>query len=69
MKSHFGEGGKDAAADVDVDMAAVFWDSSVGLCTVCVFTLCGILTKNGMKKKKQCLPLTLPQLLNLIKDQ
>lgn len=36
MKSHFGEGGKDAASDVDVDvdMAAVFWDSSVGLCTV-----------------------------------
>lgn len=43
VKSHFGEGGKDVAADVDVDscvdvdMAAVFWDSSVGLyiCSHC----------------------------------
>lgn len=39
VKWYFGEGGQDVAADVDVDMAAVFWDSSV----VCLFTLCGIL--------------------------
>lgn len=77
LKVNFGEGGKDEAADVavdvDVDMAAVFRDSSV----VYLFALCGILLtakmwkskKKKRKKKNQCLPLPLPQLLNLIKDQ
>lgn len=74
MKSHFGEGGKDAAVDVDVNvgMAAIFWDRSVGLY---IFSHCvvGYINCENVKEKKnpQCLPLPLPlpQLLNLIKDQ
>lgn len=53
LKVNFGEGGKDEAADVavdvDVDMAAVFRDSSV----VYLFALSGILLTAKMWKSKK----------------
>lgn len=55
VKSHFGEGGKDAAAavdvDVDVGMAAVFWDSRVGLC-ICSHCAVGYINCKIVPKNK-----------------